>query len=230
MFIVYIQVAWGPGGGGKRMYKSLSLAGILALLLLALLCLASQTGNKTSESQIKQEIQRGIKYARVGNFERSQECFSKVLNGQPENAAAYNNLANTYLLTGRYASALQKYWKALQHDPVDTNIYLNLGIVYHLQMEATQDGVYIGGRKSTVTKDDWKSLSDRAFDEAFTKLKSVADACLCLGIPRVGTPEYSWIQRILFEAAQRAHKNGELIIGGGRARSEWKVPVYWKTM
>jgi tetratricopeptide (TPR) repeat protein len=192
------------------------------------LSLPGQTESQPAQEPIAQ-IKRGIDYAKRKQFEPAQEVFKKVLTRQPENAAAINNLANLDLLMGKYASAMKKYWDALQSDPKDTNIYLNLGIVYYLQMEITPDEVDIGNRKSTVPKQDWKACSEEAFDNAFKVIKSVKEACYLLGMPHVEDPKYSWVQKLVEEAAERNQKPSQFRVGGGRSRNEREIPVYWKT-
>jgi len=146
--------------------KTSVLAGVFVLLSISLLGIPSRTESQTSKKQIeqiKQDIQKGKKYTRRKQFKEAQECFNKILQQQP--AAAYNN--NVDLLAGKYASAMQKYWKALLYDETDTNIYFNLGIVNYLQMEITPKEVNVGGKKSKAPKEDWEACSKDAFDKAF---------------------------------------------------------------
>lgn len=123
---------------------------------------------------------------------------------------------------------MQKYWKAFLYNESDTNIFLNLGIVYYLQMDITEDKNYAENKDCKIAKEDWKSNSEMAFNKAFADIKSIAEACYVLGIPRTEAPEYSWIQKLLREAADRANKPSGLRVGGSRSRNEWKIPVYWK--
>ena len=216
----------------RQSFCFLGLAGVFVILLVLSLSPPSRTKSQPSEEQmehITQDIQEGYSYAIQKRFKDAQESFKKVLAQQPENAAAHNNLGNLYLLTGKYASAMQQYWDALRDDQTDTNIYLNLGIVYYLQMEITPSEGYVGAQELRITKDDWKACSDNAFDKAFENFRSAADACLRLEIPRAEVPEYNWVQKLLCEAAERCEKSSELRPGGGRSRNEWKIPVYWKT-
>jgi len=112
--------------------KTSGLVGVLVVLLsISSLGISSRTESQTTAEeteQIKKEIQQGIKHVKRKQFKDARDSFEGILAQQPENAAAYNNLANLNLLAGKYASAMQNYWKALQYDKTDTNIHLNLGI------------------------------------------------------------------------------------------------------
>jgi len=216
----------------KSFFGFLVLAGVfVALLSISPLGIPSRTDSQITEEeteQIRKDIERGIKYAKRKEFKDAQNSFDGVLAKHPENAVAYNNLANLDLLAGKYASAMQKYWQALQYDKTDTNIYLNLGIVYYLQMGITKEEVYVDGKKSKVPWEDWKSHSASAFNKAFKNIKSAPEACLLLGIPPTKVPEYSWVQAQLREAAERMGIPSELRPGGGTSQSERKISVYWK--
>jgi len=96
-------------------------------------------------------------------------------------------------------------------------------------MEITPAEVYVGKQKSENPKKDWKAHSDRALDKAFTRIKSANEACNVLGFPQKTTPpEYSWLQNLLQEAAERANKSSEFRMGGGRSKNQREIPLYWK--
>jgi tetratricopeptide (TPR) repeat protein len=212
------------------MYKTIAFYfGWFGLLVgLSVVLLTIRTESQVSDDQITQMIKKGVKHAKRREFKEAEEVFKKVLAQQPENAVAHNNLANSYVLEGRYASAIREYYTALRYDSTDTSIYLNLGTVYHLQMEITKNEADIGTQKSPAPKQDWQDGSEWAFNEAFKKISSVIDACHILQIPSVEDPQYSWVQRLLYEAAKRNNKLTNLKAGGVRHGSQWRVPVYWK--
>jgi thioredoxin-like negative regulator of GroEL len=196
-------------------------------LVVLILSLPSRTESAPAADR-RTQIEQGIKLAKMKVFEQAQTVFEQILAQQPENPAALNNLANVYLLTGRYGSAAQKYWEAARYDPEDTNIHLNLAIVCYLQMELIPDEVYVGDEKSTTPKADWQAISTAAFDRAFENLESAADACLILTIPKKAVPEYHWVQQQLKAAAKRVGKPDNIMLGGSPSRSSRKIPVYWK--
>jgi len=207
------------------------LKGLTSLLIgpvVLSLSLSSPTFSQSPPTQIAQ-LKKGIDYATRKEFESARAAFKKVLAQHEENAAALNNLANLDLLEGKYASAMRKYWEASKHDAEDTNINLGLGIVYYLQMEITPANVFVGSQKSSNPKKDWQTLSDKAFDKAFKNIKSAKEACKSLRIPSKTAPEYSWVQNLLKEAAERANKSSEFRMGGGRAKNQRKIPAYWKS-
>lgn len=215
----------------KAANNSVPVGVLVVLLSISSIGIPSRTESQTTAeetSQIKRDVQRGIKHANRNELKEARDSFDGVLAKHPKNATAYNNLANLDLLAGKYASAMQNYWKALQSDKTDTNIHLNLGILYYLQMSITQKYAYVGDKKSKATWEDWKFHSEEAFDKAFKNIKSVKEACLHLGMPYKETPDFSWVQKQLCESAKRANRPSSIKPGGGRARSEWKVPVYWR--
>lgn len=210
--------------------RKLNFFSVFAIIAIIIFSIPGQIESQVPDrhTKIVEEIQKGIDYAKRAEYKPAQELLEGVLTQYPENAAAYNNLASIDILEGKYGSAIWKCWNALLHDKEDTNIYLNLGIAYYLQMNITQQDDYVSGKKSEVARQDWRLLSESAFDKAFENLKSAAEACHILGIPSVESPEYSWVQKLLRESADREHKPGGLKAGGNRSRSEWKIPVYWK--
>ncbi|MFH1619617.1 MAG: hypothetical protein ABIG11_06890 [bacterium] len=67
----------------------------------------------------------GILEAQYGNADAAKSHFDKVLAGNPQNAAALNNLGNLGLSAGQYEKAGEFYLKASQADPYDAGIWMN---------------------------------------------------------------------------------------------------------
>ncbi|MEW6609580.1 MAG: PorV/PorQ family protein [bacterium] len=77
--------------------------------------------------------QKGIFYAKDGKYEEAMEEFNKITEEiDTEYSPAYNNLANIYCLKGDVTLAHKYYHNAIEKDPVDGGIYLNLGVFYTL--------------------------------------------------------------------------------------------------
>jgi Flp pilus assembly protein TadD len=68
----------------------------------------------------------GLFYADNERWTDSADAFDRLLAVDPENAAAINNRANLYLLSGEIAKARALYMKAAQADPQDEGVQLNL--------------------------------------------------------------------------------------------------------
>ncbi|MFC1712176.1 tetratricopeptide repeat protein [Candidatus Poribacteria bacterium] len=202
---------------------------VFIVLMVLILGFPNRTESQASQEQIDR-IKEGIRRAQDEDFGVAEELFKQVLDNvsgdSAVKAAAYNNLADTYVLQGKYASAIDAYQNALQCDENDPSIYLNLGIVYHLQMEITKDEIIIDEKPVTAAKNDWKEYAERAFDNAFEEFEDADSACNKLRIP-YGVPEYSWIQELLDKAAIRADKR-KLAERYGTAGTRKRIRVYWK--
>jgi len=74
-------------------------------------------------------LQIGIIYAESGD-PRAEEFFNKVLEKEPKNPSALNNLGNIRFLEGRYEEALRYYKEASLVDPNDPHIWVNLARCY----------------------------------------------------------------------------------------------------
>jgi tetratricopeptide (TPR) repeat protein len=220
------------GGRGTMRQSFTFLLGLIGLvgLVVLLLSLPSQTHSQLSQEQITL-IKNGITFAKSKQFEQAQELFQKVLTLQPENAAAnaaaYNNLANIYLFEYKYASAIEAYLRSLQYAQTDPSIYLNLGIVYHLQMEVTRKEIYVDDKKITAPRNDWKERSEKAFNKAFEHIADAKSACQILVIPTKYVAEYVWVQELIDRAASDAQK-ATLKKQAVGTSGKWKIPVYWK--
>ncbi|MFC1679720.1 tetratricopeptide repeat protein, partial [Elusimicrobiota bacterium] len=84
--------------------------------------------DKTEGEAEKQElsIQLGILDAQHGKYGSAGKRFSKVLEGQPDNAAALNNLGSLAFAQGKYDDALKRYGEAAKQDPADAGIWMNM--------------------------------------------------------------------------------------------------------
>ena len=99
----------------------LELAGVfIVLFVLSLSLFALFTDASEQIEQIKQDIQDGINHAKRKEFELAQELFKRVLAQHPQNAAAYNNLGNLDLLTGKsltgYIKSFDNYCIVVEAD------------------------------------------------------------------------------------------------------------------
>jgi Flp pilus assembly protein TadD len=72
----------------------------------------------------------GIILARQGDRAESRKYFRKVVETQPRNAAALNNLGNLHMLDSQYADAQKFYADAAKADSKDAEILVNLAQAY----------------------------------------------------------------------------------------------------
>lgn len=105
--------------------------------LLSVLKISSQTLTRRhlqaiqkNPSDLDAHLQIGIILARQGDRAEARKYFRKIVDAQPRNAAALNNLANLYMLDGQYADAQKFYADAAKADPKDPEILVNLAQAY----------------------------------------------------------------------------------------------------
>jgi eukaryotic-like serine/threonine-protein kinase len=71
----------------------------------------------------------GNAYYQIGNYAKSAELYGRVIELDPNNGYAYNNLGAVLLQSGRFQEAVQPLQKTLKFGP-DAQAYSNLGIAY----------------------------------------------------------------------------------------------------
>ncbi len=105
--------------------------------LLSVLKISSQTLTRRylqaiqkNPSDMDAHLQVGIILARQGDRAESRKYFRKVVETQPRNAAALNNLGNLHMLDSQYAEAQKFYADAVKADAKDAEILVNLAQAY----------------------------------------------------------------------------------------------------
>ncbi|MBI2744635.1 MAG: tetratricopeptide repeat protein [Burkholderiales bacterium] len=105
--------------------------------LLSVLKISSQTMTRRylqaiqkNPSDMDAHLQTGIILARQGDRAEARKYFRKVVDNQPRNAAALNNLGNLHMLDSQYADAQKYYADAAKADPKDPEILVNLAQAY----------------------------------------------------------------------------------------------------
>ncbi|MDD5208594.1 MAG: 6-bladed beta-propeller [Elusimicrobiales bacterium] len=107
---------------------------------------------------IETNLSLGIVHAQYKAYDAAAGCFKKVLDKEPFNAGALNNMGNLSFTEGKYDEAKDYYFKASKADPFDGNIWLNLARV--------------SGKLGK--KDDVKTFAERAA-KIEPELKSIGD-------------------------------------------------------
>jgi tetratricopeptide (TPR) repeat protein/sugar lactone lactonase YvrE len=75
-------------------------------------------------------LQLGIIMAKAGDKTEAMKYFRRVVENEPENAAALNNIGNLSMLDGQYQNAQKSYLEASKADPLDAEILINLARTY----------------------------------------------------------------------------------------------------
>ena len=65
-----------------------------------------------------------------GRYEEAILAYNKVIEINPQNAAAWNNRGIALGLVGRYDDALESFFKATEINPSSADAWFNLGIAY----------------------------------------------------------------------------------------------------
>jgi len=93
----------------------------------ALLAVLATTAGACSQRGLdaSTQIEFGAKVAHQGLWREAAFRFEKVIQADPKNARAHNNLAVALEATGEFARALEEYKKALELSPQDNYIRRN---------------------------------------------------------------------------------------------------------
>jgi tetratricopeptide (TPR) repeat protein len=156
--------------------------------------------------QSVKEIQLGITYVQRGELDRAERIFNNHLNSNLS-AAAYNNLGNISLGRGSSQEAISRYLKALEDDPGDGAIYLNLGIAYAVEDENKEAAAM--------------------FDRAFEQLGSYARMCYVLGL-KLDSLDHKAVRWLMQEAEERALQSRTRPLGIRAKPDGEQLPLYWK--
>ncbi len=134
--------------------KNIIIASFLAVLLLA----GSFFGwrSYTSEARAQEKLELAIKYLSENDFDKAILAFNDAIEINPKEIKAYQGLARTYTLQGRFADAKAVYDKGLQAVSSDQKQTLQIGLA----------GMYI----------DQGNISEA--EKAFLGLKENNPACL----------------------------------------------------
>ena len=120
---------------------------------------------KTYEEQLKKnpgdvdtQLQLGIVELQFGGNEAATAAFGKVLEQNPQNASALNNLGSVVFLAGDYTGAEARFLQAAEADSTDGDIWLNLMKTAVKLKKADKAREY--GAKAVAISPGYKSFVD----------------------------------------------------------------------
>ena len=102
----------------------------LLLIVMVLLFAAGCATTQTDLNDAKAYVNRGVAYAREGQYDQAISDFNKALEINPRDANAYNNRGVAYARKDQYDQAISDFNKALEINPRDANAYNNRGFTY----------------------------------------------------------------------------------------------------
>ncbi len=80
---------------------------------------------------MKSKFDEALILLKKGQLDKAKNIFSEILNTEPNNFAAYNNMGNISFLLGNLDEALQNYDKAIKLKPDFADAHNNRGNVFH---------------------------------------------------------------------------------------------------
>jgi tetratricopeptide (TPR) repeat protein len=95
--------------------------------ILLILAVAVTTRVVVAQESVEQLWQQGNAAETAGKYDRAEEIWRKVIQINPKNAKAYNNLGNALSDQNKLDKAIAAYQKAIQLNPNYADAYNNLG-------------------------------------------------------------------------------------------------------
>lgn len=87
--------------------------------------------NENDKIRAEEQFKRGISEFKKGNFWGSIDNFKWAVKMMPKNSLYWSYLSLAYSkIPGRLKDAEDALLKAIEHDPVNSNYYANLGLIY----------------------------------------------------------------------------------------------------
>lgn len=120
-----------PKASGSGLKKKIILSSLLAILLIAGGFWGWQ--NLSTEARVQKKLDLAVKYLSDNNYEKAELAFNDAIEIDPKEDQAYQGLAKTYTLQGKFAEANASYEKGLANVPADSQFQLRL----------SQAGMYI---------------------------------------------------------------------------------------
>lgn len=108
----------------------------------------------------------GMLYERMGNYERSKECYIRAIEVKPENHYAINNLAQLYFTNGEFILAIDYSLKALEICPNFRPSATLLAIIYGAYGDTVNYEKYL--RVATENGADADAIEKIAVDVRFS--------------------------------------------------------------
>jgi len=151
-------------------------------------------------------------YAMIGEPEKAELLFKKVIKEFPEDANSYDLYASYLESQGRYDEALNNYKKAYQYDPDNSGIAFRLGNAYF-------------ERKRYREAVEFFKKAKKAFDDDIEIIKKLAECYSELGEYGNAIEEYKSIIKII-----PRHVSSRIQIGNAylKLRQYQKAESYYK--
>jgi tetratricopeptide (TPR) repeat protein len=155
-----------------------------------------------SDPESNRKMAKGIAslYAKIGEPEKAEQLFKKIIKENPKDANSYDLYASYLESAGRYDEALENYKKAYKLDPSDSGVAFRLGNTY-FQLKRYREAV------------EFLKKAKEAFSDDIEIIKKLAEAYIELGEYRKAIGEYKSIIKII-----PRHVSSRIQIGNAYAK------------
>jgi len=113
-------------------------------------------------------LEVGALYAQKGRYQKAEELFKKVTQGNPSSAQAHNNLGFVYLKQGKYEAAEREFKESLRIDPASALSNYNLACLYSRKGQTAEALIYL----NRALKKDARVKAWAMSDDDFDKIRS----------------------------------------------------------
>jgi lipoprotein NlpI len=103
------------------------------LFILSMTVAAQTTGQPMSQRRTEESISyndKGLSYARKGEYEMAIQSFKQAIRIRPDNAVAYGNLGSAYAALGKNEEAINSFKQSLRLNPNLVPVQFSLGDLY----------------------------------------------------------------------------------------------------
>jgi TolA-binding protein len=138
-------------------------------------------------------LEVGALYAQKGRYQKAEELFKKVTQGNPSSAQAHNNLGFVYLKQGKYEAAEREFKESLRIDPASVLSNYNLACLYSRKGQTAEALIYL----NRALKKDARVKAWAMSDDDFDKIRSdvVFQELVGAPAPKAGSPKQKAVQK-----------------------------------
>ena len=133
--------------------------------------------NQPQKEIIQEHINKGIQFGEKGEFQKAISEFNEVLQLDPKNIHAYNNLGVVYYRLGNVDEVISTYTKAIDLGIADANMYFFRGLMYGKYKNEDAKAVKDYSKAIELNSNFTRAYLNRGFAYSFLNMpdKAIAD-------------------------------------------------------